>query len=42
VPERVITTELIRSVYGLEPIVTRHPESGRPQVMLPVAASSRE
>jgi len=35
VPERVITTELIRSVYGVEPIVTRHPESGRPQVMLP-------
>jgi iron complex transport system ATP-binding protein len=38
VPERVITTELIRAVYGVEPIVTRHPESGRPQVMLPVAA----
>jgi len=41
VPERVITAELIRSVYGVEPIITRHPESGRPQVMLPVAASSR-
>jgi iron complex transport system ATP-binding protein len=38
VPDRVITAELIRSVYGLEPIVTRHPQSGRPQVMLPVAA----
>ena len=36
-PERVITAELIRSVYGLEPIVTRHPQSGRPQVMLPAA-----
>jgi iron complex transport system ATP-binding protein len=42
VPERVITAELIRSVYGVEPIITRHPESGRPQVMLPVAASSRQ
>jgi len=37
VPERVITAELIRAVYGVEPIVTRHPESGRPQVMLPAA-----
>jgi len=35
-PERVITAELIRSVYGVEPIVTQHPQSGRPQVMLPV------
>ena len=35
VPERVITAELIRSVYGVEPIVTRHPQTGRPQVMLP-------
>ena len=42
VPERVITAELIRSVYGVEPIVTRHPESGRPQVMLPVAATGSE
>jgi iron complex transport system ATP-binding protein len=37
VPERVITVELIHSVYGVEPIVTRHPETGRPQVMLPMA-----
>jgi len=29
----VITGELIRSVYGIEPIVIRHPETGRPQVM---------
>lgn len=36
-PERVITAELIRTVYGVEPILTRHPENGRPQVMLPVA-----
>jgi len=41
VPARVITAELIRSVYGVEPIVTQHPESGRPQVMLPVAATGR-
>jgi iron complex transport system ATP-binding protein len=40
VPERVITGELIRSVYGVEPIVTRHPETGRPQVMLPVATGN--
>ena len=37
VPERVITADLIRAVYGVEPIVTGHPESGRPQVMLPGA-----
>jgi iron complex transport system ATP-binding protein len=41
-PERVITAELIRSVYGVEPIITRHPESGRPQVMLPTAATGYE
>jgi len=35
VPERVITRELIAQVYGIEPIVGRHPVSGRPQVMLP-------
>jgi iron complex transport system ATP-binding protein len=40
-PERVITAELIRSVYGVEPIVTRHPESGRPQVMLPTATTGQ-
>jgi iron complex transport system ATP-binding protein len=39
VPERVITADLIRAVYGVEPIVTRHPESGRPQVMLPAATA---
>ncbi len=35
VPERVITAELIRNVYGVDSIVTRHPQTGRPQVMLP-------
>ena len=41
VPERVITAELIRSVYGVEPIVTQHPQSGRPQVMLTVAVAGQ-
>jgi len=41
VPERVITDGLIRSVYGVEALVTRHPETGRPQVVLPVAADHR-
>ncbi len=39
VPERVITAELIRAVYGVEPIVTRHPQTGRPQVMLPTTTT---
>ncbi len=34
-PERVITPELIKSVYGIEPLLLRHPKTGRPQVMLP-------
>jgi iron complex transport system ATP-binding protein len=37
IPERVITVDLIRAAYGVEPILTRHPQSGRPQVMLPGA-----
>ena len=41
VPERVITGELIRAVYKVEPIVMRHPETGRPQVMLPAAIDGR-
>ncbi len=35
VPERVITRDLIRTVYGVDPILLRHPETGRPQVMMP-------
>ncbi len=35
VPEKVITREAIARVYGVEPIVERHPGTGRPQVMLP-------
>jgi iron complex transport system ATP-binding protein len=38
VPERVITNGLIRSVYGIEALITQHPETGRPQVVLPVAS----
>jgi iron complex transport system ATP-binding protein len=37
VPERVITRDLISSTYGVEPLLTSHPQSGRPQVMLPGA-----
>jgi iron complex transport system ATP-binding protein len=33
-PEKVLTLELIRSVYGVEPVLTRHPGTGRPQVTL--------
>jgi len=42
VPEQVISAELIRAVYGVEPIVTRHPESGRPQVLLPAPALKQQ
>ncbi|MEO0080410.1 MAG: ABC transporter ATP-binding protein, partial [candidate division WOR-3 bacterium] len=34
-PEEVVTGELIRSVYGVEVLVSAHPQTGRPQVMLP-------
>ncbi len=34
-PEQVLTKELVRSAYGIEPLLTRHPETERPQVMLP-------
>ncbi|MGQ9677885.1 MAG: ABC transporter ATP-binding protein [bacterium] len=35
VPEKVITPDLIRIAYGLEPVVTFHPITGKPQVLLP-------
>lgn len=35
VPEQVLTPDLIRQAYGIEPIIERHPESGRPQILLP-------
>lgn len=34
-PESVLRADLIRQVYGIEPIVEQHPESGRPQILLP-------
>ncbi|NPV13758.1 ABC transporter ATP-binding protein [candidate division WOR-3 bacterium] len=35
VPEKVLTPDLIHAAYGLEPVVTKHPFTGRPQVLLP-------
>jgi iron complex transport system ATP-binding protein len=35
IPEKVLKPELIRQAYGVEPIIERHPESGRPQILLP-------
>lgn len=34
-PEQVITRDLVRSAYGIEPLLTHHPDTGRPQVILP-------
>jgi iron complex transport system ATP-binding protein len=34
-PEEVLTAGRIRSVYGVDPIIMRHPETGRPHIMLP-------
>jgi len=34
-PEMVITANLIKQVYGVEPIIAPHPATGRPQVFLP-------
>jgi len=34
-PEQVVVPELIRSVYGVEPIILPHPQTGRPQVLMP-------
>jgi iron complex transport system ATP-binding protein len=36
-PELVLKADLIRQVYGVEPVVERHPASGRPQILLPEA-----
>lgn len=37
-PEKVITTDLIRQAYGVEPFVFSHPlTGGRPQILLPSA-----
>jgi len=34
-PEKVLVPELIEQVYGVRPILERHPETGTPQVILP-------
>ncbi|MEO0068598.1 MAG: ABC transporter ATP-binding protein [candidate division WOR-3 bacterium] len=34
-PEGVITPDLIKEAYGVEPVITIHPVSGQPQVFLP-------
>ncbi len=34
-PERVLTEEIINRVYGVKPVVIRHPLLGVPQVILP-------
>jgi iron complex transport system ATP-binding protein len=36
VPERVVSRDLVRQVFGVEPLLTPHPETNRPQVLLPV------
>lgn len=33
-PEEVLVPELVNKVYGTEPIVLRHPDSGVPQILL--------
>ena len=33
-PSEVIRADLIQRVYGIEPVIIRHPESGVPQVLL--------
>ncbi|OXS53041.1 heme ABC transporter ATP-binding protein [Cohnella sp. CIP 111063] len=33
-PEEVLVPELVNEVYGTEPIVLRHPDSGVPQILL--------
>lgn len=34
-PDKVLTSDLIRQVYGIAPLVTVHPQAGRPQLFLP-------
>ncbi|MVO98957.1 ABC transporter ATP-binding protein [Paenibacillus lutrae] len=33
-PDRVMNIEMIRSVYGTEPVVLKHPANGKPQILL--------
>jgi iron complex transport system ATP-binding protein len=37
VPEQVLQADLIERVYGVRPILQRHPETGLPQLVLPGA-----
>jgi iron complex transport system ATP-binding protein len=39
-PEEIISTELIKQVYGTEPIVLTHPTSGVPQILLQSTGNS--
>jgi len=41
VPEQVVTPEHIRTVYGCDVIIDRHPEAGTPRVTLPQALEGR-
>ncbi|MFO7676672.1 MAG: ABC transporter ATP-binding protein [bacterium] len=34
-PAEVLTGELVRAVYGVEPVIIRHPDTGRPVLLLP-------
>ena len=40
-PEQVVTPEHIRTVYGCDVIIDRHPEAGTPRVTLPQTAGQR-
>lgn len=40
-PEEIISTDLIKQVYGTEPIVLTHPTSGVPQILLQSAGNTR-
>jgi len=40
-PQAIISSELIASVYGTEPIVLTHPVSGVPQILLQAAPAHR-
>lgn len=35
-PARVLVPELVEQVYGVRPLLERHPQTGTPQVVLPV------
>lgn len=35
VPEKVVTRDVLKMAYEIEPVVVSHPGSGRPQVLLP-------